>query len=414
METQEAIGRIPFLTRVVEFLKKCFTRKKVAPIEIISKFKIILDEMGKSSPDYEVAYSTVILCEEALRITKQRILQAEKIKGVTDKLSEVECFERLSADETQKLQNLLTHFLSLSKERSSLMHQITSFDASLSHILKLEGDISQTASATGEAEEYRRVLKQDLGYLSGEKAELEYERDFLESSLMFIRKFTIFMVTLFALAAIVMAFLFMFRGSEIVFPAAVLTIFVMVVIFIIFIFRRRVLYELKLNEKKQTRAVSLINKKTAVFAHYTNYLNFVYKKYRVRNAQMLKKNIKDVESYKHLTGRLDNIRNILYQTQDQIEDFLRKKNIAHLSSSIEHFAQTINVMDKKKYYTELIKELNDLEKTLSSLDARHEDIWDALIGLNDADSSKSRVIDRIIHAYLEEAQRVFAVSVVNE
>lgn len=395
--------------RFIDFVNTRRDKKKIKSFEIISRFKIILDDIGSGSPDYELAYNTVMLCEEAIRVTKQRVLHAEKIRALNEKISEVECFDRLSDEESKRLQNLLTHFLSLSKERSALMYQITSFDNSLSHMLNLQEDAVFSVNNINDAEEHRRILKRDLGYLGGEKAELEYEREFLEKGQNFIQKFSIFMVSLFAIVTIVLAFLYLFRGMSIFMPMSIMVVLLIVMIFLLYLFRRRINYELRLNYKKQVRAVELLNKKTAVFAHYTNYLNYVYKKYKVRNSQMLRKNLKDIESYKHLTGRVDNIRNIMYQTEDQIEEFLRKKNIGHLSTSVEHFAQTINVEDKKQYHKDLSRERSVLEKALSDLDNRHAEIWDLLLELNKTDISESKIVDIIIKTYLEEVEKVFTV-----
>jgi len=408
LETAQTL-KIPFFRRFIEFFKRIFLfRRNVVSVQIISRFRIILDEIGKNSPDYETAYNAVMLCEEAIRITRQRVMHAEKIKALSDSMTQVECFDALTEEESTRLQNLLNGYLSLSKEKSALLYQITEFDSSLSHILEMEEAAGYTADNVGEAEEYRRILKQDLGYLGGEKAELEYEREYLEKGQEFIRKFSIFMVSLFAFVTIILSFLYLFNGVAILLPMSVMTVMLIFVIFLLYLFRRRLGYELKLNHKKQTRAVELLNKKTAVFAHYQNYLNFVYKKYKVRNSQMLKKNLKDVKTYRHLTGRIDSLRKIMYQTQDEIEDFLRKKNMANLSSSVEHFAQTINVEDKKQYYSDLSKERAILENALENLDSRHEEIWDILIDFNDNDLSETRIMDRIIHAYLHEVEKVFA------
>ncbi|MDR1688097.1 MAG: hypothetical protein LBS21_05740 [Clostridiales bacterium] len=395
--------------RFIDFLKRLFGRKEYQYVEIISRFKIILDEINDDTPEYDLAYNTVMLCEEAIRVTKQRILHAEKIKALNEKIAEVESFDKMTEEESKRLQNLLSHFISLSKERSALMHQITGFDNSLSHMMKVEGDASYSVDNINEAEEHRRILRQDLGYLGGEKAELEYEREFLEKGQEFIRRFSIFMVSVFAIVTVIFAFLYLFRDMAILMPMSIMTILLVLVIFILYIFRRRLNYELKMNYKKQMRAVELLNKKTAVFAHYTNYLNFVYKKYRVRNSQMLRKNLKDIESYKHLTGRLDNIRSIMYQTEEQIEIFLREKGINHLSTSVEHFAQTINVEDKKQYFLDLSKERTVLDKALTDLDNRHEEIWDLLLELSRGDTTKDKVVDRVIKTYLEEVEKIFAV-----
>ena len=397
---------VSLFQQAVNSIKLLFTPKRYRQTKLVSRFKIALDALDKNSREYTLAAGVVELCEEALRITRQRILNNEKIRIATDKMEEVACFQALTEDETKALQHLLNHYISLSKERTALMHQITGFDASLSRVMEMEEDAESTVSTLAEAEEYRRVLKQDLGYLGGEKTELEYERERLERHSEFIRRFSIFMVSIFAVCTIVFSFMFIFNDAQVFRPFAIMAVCLMLVVFIIYIFKRRLNYELAYNLKKQQKAVEMLNKKTAVFAHYSNYLDYVYRKYRVRNSAMLRKNLKDVKTYKHLTGRIDSIRNIMYQTQDMIEDFLRKKNINHLSTSVEHFAKTINVLDKKAYYNELSDEKERYEHILTKLDDRHGEIWDILMEARDEDPSKERVIDSIIDIYLEEAERI--------
>ncbi|GHU50325.1 hypothetical protein AGMMS49975_01130 [Clostridia bacterium] len=379
-------------------------------LEVISKFKIILDEMDKKAAGYDDAAESSVLCEEALKIARQRLLLAGKISSLDEKIAEVKCFENLSDLDTEKLQNMLQSYLSLSRERSALLYQVTEFDASLVKMTRLEEDANNYVDDITNAEEHYRMLKRDLGYLEGEKAELEYEKEYLERGQKFIQKFSVFMVSIFAAATIVLAFLFVFRDFPILFPMAIMVILLMVILFVLYLFRRRLVYELKLNLKKQKRAVALLNRKNAVYAYYINYLNHEYKKYKVKNSQMLRRNIKDYEAYKYLTKRLDNIRNIMSQTEEQIEKFLRTKKINHLSTSVEHFAQSINVVDKQQYHKDLMKERRIMEKTLTDLDNRHEEIWDLLIEMNQSDISDGKFVDRIISAYLEEVERIFFVT----
>ncbi|MDR3092175.1 MAG: hypothetical protein LBU36_08350 [Clostridiales bacterium] len=397
---------LSFAEKIADFI---MGRKKTDRLEILSRFKIILENLEKSDPAYEVAETAAALCEEALKIARQRLSLAGKIASLDDKISEVKCFETLTPDETGRLQNLLNNYLSLSKERSALMYKITGFDSSLTRMTHLSKDAQKAMGNITEAEQQYRILKHDLTYIGGEKAELEYERDYLERGRDFIRKFSIGMVALFAAVTMLLGFLNVFEGVSIVFPMSVMVVLVVIILFLLYIFKRRMTYELKVNLQKQKRAVSLLNRKNAVYAHYINFLNYEYKKYKVKNSGMLRKNIDDYESYKRLTARIDSIRNIMYQTEEEIENFLRAKKINHLSTSVEHFAQTINVLDKQQYLKDLTAERHTLEKTLGELDNRHEEIWDLLIEMNEADTTDEKFINAMIDAYLDEIERVFSI-----
>ena len=81
----------------------------------------------------------------------------------------------------------------------------------------------------------------------------------------------------------------------------------------VYLFRRHAYHELVLNNKKQKRAIELLNKKNVIYAYYTNFLKFEYDKYKVRNSTMLSSNLKDYDNYKHLVNRYDQISKILYQ-----------------------------------------------------------------------------------------------------
>lgn len=407
MESAVQIPKWNIFKRLAVFIKSKRKKNIVPSYQIISKFQVVLDELEKDSPVYQMAYNAIMLCEEAMRIAKQRLSLAVKIGKLNERLSEVECFEELTEEEAKRLQELLNYYLALTKERTSLMYQLTEFDNSVAQMIKLEEEAGHAITSIDEAEEKQRMLRRDLGYLGGEKAELEYEREFLEKTQSFTYKFNITLVSVFALATIVLVFLFLFKGVSIFMPMAIMSVLLVILIFLLYLLRRRLNYELKVNIKKQQRAVELLNTKNAVFAHYTNFLNYEYKKYKVKNSQMLKKNLKEYENYKHIASRMDNIRNVIFQTENEIETFLKNKKIKNFRSTIEEFAQTINIEDKKAYHSDLTRECKLMEKNLYELDNRHQDIWDLLVSLSEEDNSKEKVVDRIISIYFNEIDRIF-------
>ena len=396
------LRRLPFIGKVARGVQKSGEK----PFETYSKFKRFFDALDTEDPLYPSIRQTSGLCDDALRIAKQRIQLGTRLQEYDEKLLELEHFSRLSDEDVDRLKKLLKYFMSLTTERNQLYNQLSDYDKSLVDMFKLEEEAAIAIPQIKEAEHRQRLLKRDLGYLYGEKADLVYERENMERGLQFIRFFTLGLVGLFIVMTLFLGVLYFFNQTNIFIPTIVVTMMVIVIATLLYIFRRRIRYELKVNFKKQLRAVELLNQKNVVYAYYTNFLRFVYNKYKVRNSQMLENNLDNFSSYKFLVGRIDNIRRTLYETEAEIERFIREKKLSGLRASIEGFAKTANLDDKKRYYDELVKSKQALEQELASLDVRHEEIWDTLMVLNDHDRSSNKIIDKIIQTYLDEAGRL--------
>jgi hypothetical protein len=162
---------------------------------------------------------------------------------------------------------------------------------------------------------------------------------------------------------------------------------------------------MRLNVKKQSRAVELINKKTVLYAHYTNFLNYEYKKYRVRNASMLKDNLKDYTLYKHLTNRLESIRSILSQTETEIETFFSERNLFAPGATIATFAGAVDLDNRKHLHNQLVAERSMIEKNLATLDQKHEKLWEVLSTLSQTKKEES-LIGQIIKSYMDDAAKL--------
>ena len=392
------------------WLRSFFKRNKEASVQLPEYYSIFmkyLEGIDESNSCYAPLRQTIGLCEDALRVVKQRMILSKKIFDIDNKIQELECFNLLSEEEVDYLKNMLSRFTSLSTERNVLLNQITSFDKHISDMDMLETQAASAVSNIHDAERSQRILRHDIGYLQGEKTDLEFERGALENGLEFINKFTVAMIGLFVFISFFLGYLYMFRNTPIFFPSSILVIALIIVSSLIYAFRRRTVYELQLNVKKQQKAMGMINKKNVVFSYYTNFLKFSYGKYKVKSSQMLKKNLDDLNNYKHLAGRIDAIRKIMYETEEEIEKFLREKNLVNFKSSIETFAKTISIDDKKKYYAELNSIKLRHEKELLSFDSRHEEIWDMLVTLSEYDGvSSNKNIKMVIQAYLDEVGRI--------
>ena len=143
-----------------------------------------------------------------------------------------------------------------------------------------------------------------------------------------------------------------------------------------------------------------------MYSYYTNFLKYECNKFKVRNADMLAANLKEYDNYKHVTSRYDSIRNIMYQTQELLEKFLRDKKIDMDDVSIEKFANTISIDDKIEYCKEINLSKEDTQAKLNAVDEKLEIIWKQVTDIGKRDWSGKEIIENIMNAYLREVEKI--------
>ena len=409
------IERIGFFSNIKRFFKKLFKRNNQEEVstnlDAYSKFKHFYEEMERDDPNYLSVRHAATLCDEALRVARQRLRVSTNLNLIDDKLEELESFINLSDDELKSLKTMLERFVALAQERSVLLEKLTDYDASLVDMEPLKEDAKKVMPSLKEAEKNQRALRQDIGYLTGEKEELINERQDMLNSRAFIRKFTTFTLVAFAMTIFVLVFIQFNTTMNIFIPTTILVLLAMVTLSSLYVFSHRIRRDLKMNMKKQHKAIELLNKKTVVYAYYTNFLRFCYKKYKAKNSRTLERNLNTLESYRHLANRIDTVRNLMYETETGIERFVREKKLGGMKATIEGFAKTVNLDDKKRLFTQLNAEKETVERVLIDLDKRHEEVWDVLVRLNNGDNSKK--VNEVIEMYINEAEKLFTTPLTN-
>jgi hypothetical protein len=397
--------------RIGNFFKNIFKGRKDGKngkYEADSRFKQFYESMDKSDPIYPAVRHAATLCDDAMRVARQRMRINAQLHEVNEKLMELDAFVMLTDEEVAHLKKMLERFMNLSGERSVMLERLSNYDASLVDMTPLEEDARSVMPMIKDAEKLQRALRSDIGYLMGEKEELIHERGEMAKNLLFIRRFTFWAIGLFVMVGTVLAFQFFLWQHDVFIPAAVLVLLVMGIISLLYAFGQKIRREMKLNLRKQHRAVELLNKKNVVYAYYTNFLKFCYEKYKAKNARVLENNLNDLESYRHLTNRIDTIRSLLYETEENIDQFLRAKKLTGIRATIEGFVETVNLDDKRRRIQNLEAQKATAERDLAELEKRHQEVWEVLMALNDADPSQR--VGEVIETYLGEAGKLFNTS----
>jgi ABC-type multidrug transport system fused ATPase/permease subunit len=409
IEIIETIRPPGIFKRFGRFVKNIFV-KKVHDDYLFSArspFKRFYEDIDKSDPLYDSVRKAATLCEDATRVAQQRVKTSAELHRLEEQLAELTAFINLTEAEVDKLKKLLGHYVALSRERSTSLEKLSDYDSGLVDMYPIEKEAAAAVPVMKEAEKSRRALRHDIGCLSGEREELAFERGDMVRSMAFIRKFTVWTLVSMAFVSIVLLYMHLFARTAVVAPIMLLAGLVMAVVSILYMFRRKVRREMRLNMRKQHKAVMMLNQKNVVFAYYTNYLRYCYKKYRVKNARTLEDNLKDMESYRYLANRIDVVRHLLMETEETIERFVRDKRLSGMRSTMESFAKTVNIDDKRSLHNEIQKKKDVAERTLNELDKRHEEIWGILMQLNEEDYTEEQMVGKIVNTYLKNAEKLF-------
>jgi len=402
------VEKVGVFSRIGRFFKGIFGGKKQTvkgdDQEAYSKFKYFYEDLEREDPTYLPMRQAATLCDDALRVANQRLKISARLNIITNQLTELDAFINLTDDEITNLKRMLERFVAMAGERSILFEKLSDYDSALVDMEPLEEDARQAIPSIKDAEKHQRALRMDIGYLTGEKEELAFERIDIQNSMTFLRKFTVGVISVFFVILVALAYMFFSTAVNVFVPTTIFVLLVMGFVVLVNLFRFRIVKELRLNTKKQHRAVELLNKKSVVYAYYTNYLRFCYKKYKANNSRTLENNLNDLESYRHLANRIDTVRSLMYETETSIERFVREKKLGGVKSTVESFAKTINLDDKRRRFNDLTTEKTGAEKSLAELDRRHEEIWGTLTKLNVMEPT----VNVVLETYMKEAEALFA------
>jgi hypothetical protein len=276
----------------------------------------------------------------------------------------------------------------------------------------METEAAAAIEQLNTAEKNKSAFRSDVSHLKDEKEDLEYQFERLLSMSGVIYKFTIGIIIVFVAAVLGLSMMYLFRQINIFLPLAVLSILAVFTIAALYGVRRRITRDIGLNLRKQKKAVSMINTKNAVYAYYSNFLDYSYKKFRVKNIEMLKKNLKDYENYKHLAKRFDALRNVMFQTEEEINRIMRENSLSSVKTSLNTFAKTFDINDKKIYYNQLVRHKAGMEKELTGLDTVQAEIWKKLEVLSQVetatDESGGGLLKQIVKAYMDHIESLVA------
>ena len=362
----------------------------------------------EDSEDDENVLKVIELCDDSLKLDRHRLYLDKKKKECEVILEDLKCYDNLSKDDAQNLKSLITKFVQLNNERKGIRYQMGDFNSSINKLETLEEDAHDALYQIEDAENSKRLLSRDIDLIKDEKERTILDRERLQFAYKVLHRFSFAVSIVLGVSIILLTLISVSLNESVFLSLSILCITLIFTIVLIYAFRRKIVFELKLNEKKYSKLVALLNKKTVVYSYYVNFLNYTYKKYNVKNSRVLKANLDDFNNYKHIVTRYDNLGKLVYEVQGQLEDLLHYKNINISNGSLESFAKSINIDNKIAYFKEIEQKKKKIEDRIKEIEEEHQQLLEKIIALNVQDTSKEKVIEKIIQAYFNETEKLLS------
>ncbi len=359
-----------------------------------------------SDENYENIKEITLLCTRSIGIITQKMQLLSNCKSIEREIHNTKYISDLSDDDIFKLKKQIELFLNLSRENTRLMYQVTSFNRSVS---ELQGRTDQATKVLPEIEHSERqakLIKSDIYLIESERSEIYDSYDKMNSSIELIDKASIIALILFTIITVILLYLNIFNGIPVLLYILGL---MMVLIFSVggmYVAKLKLRKAIKINLKKQARAVELLNKKNAVLAHHTNFLNYEYKRFNAANSISLRSNISEFEEYKKVANRKSATRRSLEETEAELKDFFRERGKTLPNISVEKFIDMIDIENKKMHYDRLVLERVKVEEEVEKLDFEQEELWEHIEYLQNITASERNFIADIIKAYYAKLEKI--------
>ncbi len=248
-------------------------------------------------------------------------------QAVLNYLSDIQIIESLPKDDKKKLNTLAKHIIDVRKKRHSYRTEPVLLSREKTEMFnKYADEFPKALSDLMNDEKYLQIVKHDMKMLEAEKLSLSEDMNAMSSRRRNIRN-----VAIISLIAIVVVFIVFFASGVLGNESAqvafmVVMLLVVVIVMLIFILQKNAYSQIKDDEKKLARAITLLNKVKIKYVNIYNSVDYHLSKYKVKSAYQLSndyenylKDKKTHEKYRRTFAELAEAEDMLSHTLDKLK-----------------------------------------------------------------------------------------------
>ncbi len=232
----------------------------------------------------EAAQIVGVVCEQIEELRHQIGISQKEYEAVTSYLTDMQKIDRMEPAKRQDLNDAARNIINLTKERVKyqnsserlLMHQYRAME-------RYEKEIPDALKEIYEQEQYREMIHSDMRQLDGERAVIEYERDWAEDKKIFVKNLALGGGLLVVFLFLTLLAMNLITGTDMLVPMLFVLALAAGIVAYITVASGRAGKVLHASDYKLNRVIQLTNKVKIKLVNCTNALEYIYEKYQVEN-----------------------------------------------------------------------------------------------------------------------------------
>ncbi|MCT4542286.1 MAG: hypothetical protein N4A63_01950 [Vallitalea sp.] len=377
--------------RLINKLKNLFIKNIVVNVEEKEYLGVDINNV------YNNVENTYELCNKLSCAYKENEKLITEYDNITNIYTSIQQIDELNKKQLIEFENYADTYVETKADKSEFIDKIKSTRNDFEYLDEYKENIDEIISNIKNVEEKQRIVKNDINYLEGEKGDLLYNKERLKKAKKMVTILMISLLIIFSISALILGIIFIKKDIDIFIPSVIMIVIIAFFGLWIYIFRRYVIHEIKKNNILSQRAVELLNKIKIKYVNNKQFLDYEYKKYKVKSGDMLQDRwnmYKQNKEHKHRIHKMSS--NIIILEQD-IERLLLKNNI----NTSNYILDNINIFATKKArleYKEQTKHDKDIiKKSIDDSNNQIKLIIKILIDVRDNDTTNNKIITKMIN-----------------
>lgn len=292
-------------------LKKLFGRRKTEKDEASTEG---LSEEVRTMKTLKVSEAKVVqdFCEQLVEVSVKMNDISREYSLVTRYLTDIQRIEELPLEMAEEIVDIAQKIQTLDKNRQMYIASKNLLPPEQYSVMSAyEDEVVEAIKNLYDMEMRDGVLKNDMGYLEGEKEDLKYMRGEYSDGISKLRGIIIAILTLFLLTNCMLIVYTITTKKNVIVISLFTALIAMIAFTISFLHYQSIKREFKVNEAKIKRAVSLQNKVKAKYINNVNTVDYIYEKYGVSSGKELEYRwiqyntmVEDAEKYNKTNNNL--------------------------------------------------------------------------------------------------------------
>lgn len=305
--------------------------------------------------------------EEIIESVRQTEEKKKEYKYMLAYFSDIQKIEMLSPEQYEQLTNLAKKVAAIERDKityKSAAGKLTT--QQFENMQQNEDKIAASIQSLEEEEKRIQKIKNDMNHLEGEKGALKIEREEYEDRMSLLKRLAKISIVLLGLILAGLVIADGITEADTGIYILVMIAAAVVITAVIFLTGSNTIYQIKMNDVKLNKAITMLNKVKLLYVNALTGLEYVYEKNNVRNSYEFKNQWNQYIRMKQNKQVYQETASMLYGAS---EEFYNLLNSYGISDANGWFDKEDLICDKRQRE----KEKNELNRKIKVLKIEIED-----------------------------------------